>query len=202
MASATILVLVRPRRSLVSTAFISIALGMLPVFGVLYWFGIQHGSWRIVLAVHIAIVVACFGILIRQLSVFSAVSETELSGRGIFSPVERVRLDRIDSVVMVPTYVGQAPEPVTQLLIRDSAGKRLFRMRGNFWHPGDLTAIADALPVTTQVVKDPISVQEFFQNYPGSAYWFENRPLVRVGMGVAAVVLIAAITALILAVFR
>lgn len=201
MASATMLVHVRPRRSLVSTAFISIVAGMLPIFGVLYWFGIQHGSWRIVLAVHLAIIVACVGILIRQLSVFSAVSETELSGRGIFSPVERIPLDQIDSVVMVPTYVGQSPEPVTQLLVRDPDGKRLFRMRGNFWQSGDLTAIANALPVTPQVVKDTMSVREFFQNYPGSAYWFENQPLVRVGMAVAAILLIVAITALIVAVF-
>lgn len=202
MASATMRVFVRPRRSLVSTAFISIALGMLPVFGVLYWFGVQHRSWQIVLVVHLVLVVACVGALIRQLSVFSAVSDTELSGRGIFSPVERIPLDRIASVVMVPTYVGQAPEPVTQLLVRDSAGRRLFRMRGNYWHSGDLAAIANALPVTPQVVKDPISVREFFRSYPGSAYWFENRPLIRVGMVVAAILLVVAITALILAVFR
>ncbi len=202
MASATTLILVRPRRSLVSTAFISIVLGMLPVFGVLYWFGVQHESWRLVLVVHLAIVAACVVVLLRQLTVFSAVSDTELSGRGIFSPMERVPLDQIASVTIVPTYVGQEPDPVRQLLVRDAVGHRLFRMRGNFWHASDLTSIANALPVTPTIVKEPISVREFFRLYPGSAYWFENRPAVRVAIASGAVLLVIAVTALILAVFR
>ena len=202
MASATTPVLVRPRRSLVSTAFVSVLLGMLPVFGVLYWFGVEHGSWRLVLAVNLAIIVACVVAMVRQLTVFSAVSATELSGRGIFSPIERVPLDRIASVTIVPTYVGQAPDPIRQLLVRDAAGQRLFRMRGNFWHTVDLKAIADALPVTATVVKEPISMREFFRLYPGSAYWFENRPAVRVGVVVLGVVVVVGITALIMAVFR
>ena len=194
-------VLVRPRRSLVSTAFISIVLGMLPVFGVLYWFGVQHGSWHLVLVVHIAIVLASVAAMLRQLTVFSAVSDTELLGRGIFSPLERVPIERIASVTLVPTYVGQAPDPIQQLLVRDAAGHRLFRMRGTFWHPGDLAAIAAALPVTTTVVKEPMSIREFFRLYPGSAYWFENNPAVRVGVIVLAVVAVVAITALLQAVF-
>jgi hypothetical protein len=202
MASATTPVLVRPRRSLVSTAFVSVLLGMLPVFGVLYWFGVEHGSWRLVLVVNLAIIVACVVTMVRQLTVFSAVSATELSGRGIFSPIERVPLDRIASVTIVPTYVGQAPDPIRQLLVRDAAGQRLFRMRGNFWHAVDLKAIADALPVTATVVKEPISMPEFFRLYPGSAYWFENRPAVRVGVVGFGVVVVVGITALIMAVFR
>ncbi len=66
------------------------------------------------------------------------VTDTELRGNGIFSPMVHVPLDRIRSVLLVPTYVGQAPEAVTQLLVRDARGRRLFRMRGNFWHPQDL----------------------------------------------------------------
>jgi hypothetical protein len=195
-------VLVRPRRSLMSTALISIVLGMLPVFGVFYWFGVQHGSWQLVLVVHIAIVLASVAVMFRQLTVFSAVSETELLGRGIFSPLERVPIERIASATLVPTYVGQAPEPIQQLLVRDAAGHRLFRMRGNFWHQGDLAAIAAALPVATTVVKEPISIREFFRLYPGSAYWFENNPLVRVGVVVLAVLAVIAITTLLQAVFR
>ena len=202
MASATTPVLVRPRRSLVSTALVSLVLGMIPVFGVLYWFGVQHGSWPIVLIVHLVLIAGCLVAMFRQLSVFSAVSGSELTGRGIFSPLERVPLDRVSTVTIVPTYVGQAPEPVTQLLVRDAAGHRLFRMRGNFWNPGDLNAIAAALPVQTSVVKEPISLREFYRLYPGSAYWFENRPVMRVAVVVLAMLLVVAVTAFILAVFR
>lgn len=201
MASAASSLLVRPRRSLMSTAFVSVVLGMLPVFGVLYYFGIQRDSWRILLIVHVVLVLMCVGTLIRQLTVYSAVSASELSGRGIFSPVERVPLESIASVTIIPTYVGQAPDPIQQLLVRDAEGHRLFRMRGNFWHAGDLKAIADALPVPTTVVKEPISLREFFDNYPGSAYWFENSIAVRIIVVIGIIVAVVALTALILSVF-
>ena len=190
MASATSPVLVRPRRSLMRTAFISVVLGMLPIFAVLYWFGSRNGSWPIVLCVHSALVVASLLTLVRQLRVFSAVSATELSGNGIFSPVERIPLGAIASVTLVPTYVGQVPEPVQQLLALDARGHTLFRMRGNFWHPGDLTAIATAIPVPSTVVKEPIGIQEFFDTYPGSAYWFENNPALRVGIVIGAIAIV------------
>ena len=44
--------------SLVSTAFLSLLLGMLPVFGVLYWFGVQHGTWVTVLVVQLVVSIA------------------------------------------------------------------------------------------------------------------------------------------------
>ena len=113
----------------------------------------------------------------RQLTVFSAVTETELIGRGIFSPMIRVPLEKIAAVHLVETYVGQAPESVTQLLVTDDEGKRLFRMRGNFYQDGDLKAIAAALPVKAQIASEPIGITEFFRTYPGSAYWFEHRPI-------------------------
>ena len=141
------LVSVRPRRSLITTGFISVVLGMIPLFGVLYWFSIEHDSWLIVFVVHLVVTAMCLLAIVRQLTVYSAVTETELVGRGIFSPLIRVPLDKIASVHLVETYVGQAPESVTQLLVNRCEGKRLFRMRGNFYRDGDLKAIAAALPV-------------------------------------------------------
>jgi len=112
---------VRPRRSLMTTAFVSIVLTMIPVFGVLYWFAIQHGSWMLVFVVHLAVTIACLATHGRQLTVFTAVTETELVGNGIFSPVVRIPLTAIASVVVVPTYIGQSLEPVPQLLVRDAS---------------------------------------------------------------------------------
>src|SRR4051794_13539537 len=159
-------VLVKPRRSLLTTALLSAALAFIPVFGVLYWYAIQHDSWQAVAVVNVVIVVIGLALAARQLTVVAEVTETELRGNGIFTPMVHVPLDRIRSVIIVPTYVGQAPEAVTQLLVRDSRGRRLFRMRGNFWHPHDLRAIADALPVRPTVVQDPMAISEFFRSYP------------------------------------
>jgi hypothetical protein len=173
------LVAVRPRRSLIRTGFISIVLAMIPLFGVLYWFSIEHDSWLVVFVVHLVVTALAVVVVVRQLTVYSAVTRTELIGRGIFSPMIRVPLDKIAAVHLVETYVGQAPESVTQLLVTDEEGKRLFRMRGNFYQDGALQAIAAALPVKAQVASEPIGITEFFRNYPGSAYWFEHRPILR-----------------------
>ncbi len=175
MTSTATTVRIRPRRSLVVTAFFSIVLAMIPVFGVLYWFAGQHGSWMPVLVVHLAVTAMSIAVLLRQLTVYTEVTATELVGRGIFSPLLRVPLSSIARVDIVPCYVGQSPDAVQQLLVRDDSGRRLFRMRGNFWHAGDLKAVVDALPVRATVVKEPMSIREFYRDYPGSAYWFENR---------------------------
>ncbi|MEZ5190331.1 MAG: hypothetical protein R2717_05280 [Schumannella sp.] len=178
--------LVRPRRSLLLTGFVSIALAMIPLFGVLYWFGAEHDSWIPVAIVHAITIAASVLVLVRQLSVFSTVTDAELVGRGIFSPLVRVPLSRIAQVDLVETYVGQAPDTATQLLVRDAGGKRLFRMRGTSITPATSSAIAAALPVPTKIATEPIPLSEFFRAYPGSAYWFENRPVLRVVVFVVA----------------
>ena len=193
--SDTTVVTVRPRRSLLRTGFISIVLAMVPVFGVLYWFSIEHGSWLVVFVVHVIVSLAALAVMVRQTMVHSAVTETELIGNGIFSPMVRVPLDAIAKVDLIETYVGQAPESVTQLLVRDADGKRLFRMRGSFYQPGALQQIAAALPVKAETTSEPIGLTEFFRTYPGSAYWFEHRPVLRVvvfGLALAIAIALAA----------
>ena len=194
------LVTVKPRRSLITTAFISVVLAMIPLFGVLYWFAGEHGTWLVVLIVHAFVTVLCILAVARQLTVYSAVTETELVGRGIFSPLVRVPLDKIAAVYLIETYVGQAPESVTQLLVTDDDGKRLFRMRGNYYEPGELPALAAALPVAPQVVSEPIGITEFFRTYPGSAYWFEHRPVLWVVVFAVSLVIAIAATAWIMTV--
>lgn len=184
-----------PRRSLVRTAFASIVLAMIPVFGVLYWYAVQHNGWLLVFVVHLGVTFTAIALLARQLTVYSAVTSTELMGRGIFSPLLRVPLSRIASVVIVPTYLGQSPDAVLQLLVRDASGARLFRMRGNFWEPGDLEALARALPVAPTILQEPISIKAFYRGYPGSAYWFENKPALWLVLGVVALLLAVAVTA-------
>jgi hypothetical protein len=188
-------VLVKPRRSLLTTALLSAALAFVPVFGVLYWFAIDHDSWQAVAIVNVVVVLIGLALVARQLTVHAEVTETELRGNGIFTPTVHVPLDRIRSVLLVPTYVGQAPEAVIQLLVRDARGRRLFRMRGNFWHPEDLRAIADSLPVRAVVIDEPIALSDFFRSYPDSAYWFEDKPGLKVVLigGLIAVALAIAV---------
>jgi hypothetical protein len=177
-----------PRRSLLITALVSIVVVLVPVSAVLYWFAIPRGQALWIAVMQAVVVGASLALLGRQLTVDTVVADGELRGRGIFSPMVRVPLDTIATVDVVPVYVGQSPETVPQLLVRDAEGRRLFRLRGTFWHSRDLTKITDALPVPARVVTEPMSFPEFFAAYPGSAYWFENRPWLMAGL-LAAVIL-------------
>lgn len=165
-----------PRRSLVISGLLSIGLAMIPTFGLAYWFGIPRGLGVWVAIIQGAVILIALAIMARHLTIDAVVDDTELRGKGIFSPMVRVPLARIASVDLVPTYLGQSHDPVTQLLVRDAAGKRLFRLRGNFWPAGALRKVAAALPVAATTVAEPMSLKEFFKAYPGSAYWFEDRP--------------------------
>ncbi len=167
---------IAPRRSLLATALFSILLVLLPVSAVLYWFAIPRGQVVWVVVAQAIVVVGSLGVLMRQLTVDTVVDGAEIRGRGIFSPLVRVPLARVAAVDIVPVYVGQSHEPVLQLLVRDAEGRRLYRLRGEYWHRGDLERVAAALPAPTVVAKEPISLAEFYRAYPGSAYWFENRP--------------------------
>jgi hypothetical protein len=187
---------IRTRGGLLVTAVVTMLLVTAPLFGVLYWFSARTGLWPEVLALHAIVTVACVLLGFRQLTIFTEVRDGVLRGNGIFSLTERVELSSIARVDLVSTYVGLAPAPVQQLLVRDAQGARLFRLRGNFWRPGALEQVAAALPVEPTVVSEPIDLREFFSRYPGSAYWFENRPAVLV---VGIVLGVAGIAALVVA---
>lgn len=173
---------IAPRRSLLVSALLSILLVLSTVAAVLFWYAIPRGQgFWVGVGVGI-VVVAAFGLLFRQLRVDTVIADGELRGNGIFSPMVRVPLEKIAAVDLVPVYVGQSPESAYQLLVRDADGARLFRLRGTYWHAGDLEKIAEALPVPTHVATEPMSISEFFAAYPGSAYWFENRPWLVAGL--------------------
>lgn len=182
---------IAPRRSLLVSALVSILVVLVPVSALLYWFAIPRGQALWVAVVQVIVVVVGLALMWRQLTVDTVVARDELRGRGIFSPMVRVPLEKIAAVDVVPVYVGQSPETVPQLLVRDAEGRRLFRLRGTFWHSRDLTKVADALPVPARVAREPISIAEFFAAYPGSAYWFENRPWLMAGL--LAVIIVACI---------
>ena len=178
VASEDVELRIVPRRSLLVTAFASILVVLLPVSALLYWFAIPRGQGYYVAIAQAFVVGAALVILLRQLTLDTVVTRSELRGQGIFSPMVRVPRERIANVVIVPTWVGQSPEAVKQLLVRDAEGRRLFRLRGNYWQPGDLQKVADALQVPVTNVAEPMSPKEFYTAYPGSEYWFENKPAV------------------------
>ena len=52
----------RLRSGLLGTAAVTSFVSTLPLFGVLYWFGVRGGTWLEVLIVHAIVVVGCFAV--------------------------------------------------------------------------------------------------------------------------------------------
>jgi hypothetical protein len=180
--------LMRPRKSLLRTAWVSLVVGSVPVFAVLYWQAAQaHGSLMTVAQVHFVVMLAGLLTYWRQKSVFTGITGGALVGNGIFSPAVRVPLDDIDRVEFVSVETKDPEEPALQFVAIDSEGRTRFRMRAHYWHLSDLRALADRLGCGGER-RDPMTSEEFFAAYPGSAYWFERYPVLRYALAAVGVV--------------
>jgi hypothetical protein len=188
--------LIRPRRSLLRTAWISLILGSIPVFGVLYWQAIDSGG-SLATVVHVHLAVFAVGLLTywRQKSVFTGIRDDSLVGNGIFSPTVTVPLDRIRRVEFVRVE-QPGDETACQFVALDADGRTVFRLRAPYWHQDDLLALAERLGGADSRT-EPLTPAEFFDAYPGSAYWFERLPALRVGLAaVGILVAVLGVTAL------
>jgi hypothetical protein len=181
MPSDTPLVRVRPRRSVLVMAVVSLCAALVPVTAMLALLASASGNWLTASIVEVVIVAICVVLGARQIGLYTQVTTTVLEGNGWMTPTVRVPLDRIAEVHVVDTYAGQSSETITQLLVLDAEGRRLFRLRGNFWNVGALDEVAAALPVAAQYGEEPVSLRSFFTEFPSSEYWFENKTWLKVG---------------------
>ncbi|MCU1406020.1 MAG: hypothetical protein JWQ43_2323 [Glaciihabitans sp.] len=190
MAKVTSAVLIRPKHEMTRTAWLTFFVTVIPLFGVLYWYTAPLGVWPQVLAAQVALAVACVFVDVRQRMVFTSVSDTAIEGNGIFSPRQSVPLDSVQSVALVNVYTTVPNEFSTQMVVLDTAGRCVFRMRGHFWHTADVEAVCAA--IGRPVIEPPthLSEAEFFEAYPGSRYWFERSTPVRIALIAGTTVLV------------
>ena len=174
---------------------LSYVLLSIPLFGVLYFRGIPNGTWPIALGAHLLTVVLAAAAYLRFRSLFIGVSLTAVHERGLLGRVTAVPLARVHRAIIVSTYRSSSTETTQQLMLCDADNRRLVRMRGVFWTESAMLAVARASGVPLEETTDPLTARAFFEEYPGSAYWFENRPVLTV---LAVIVVLAAVLALVL----
>jgi hypothetical protein len=189
MTTSDYTVLVRPKPEMTRIAVVTFFITSIPVFAVLYWYTARLGIWPQILVLHVVIAIACLLTGLRQRRVFSAVSATNLEGNGIFSKMTSVPLQDIVRTVLVPVFRSHPNEASTQLVVLGYDDRCLFRMRGQFWHDVDVATLIEGIGRPTSTEREPLSESEFFETYPGSAYWFERRPILRtlIVIGITAV---------------
>lgn len=173
---------VHPRRSLVRNGVLSYALLSLPLFATLYFFSTSSAVWFSVLSVHaLTLAIAALAYL-RFTAVFIGVTSTAIYERGFLGRSRVIWLSKVATAALVYTYRSSSTETLPQVLVRSTDNNRVLRMRGIFWSETDMRAVAAVITASAAIALDerhePITAGTFFAEYPGSAYWFENRPAI------------------------
>lgn len=171
---------VSPRRSLVRNGVLSYVFLSLPLFGALYFFSASSLVWLTVLGVHLLSLAVAAAVYLRFTTVYIGVTSTAIHERSFFGPPKVMFLSKVGDAALVYTYRSSSTETMPQLLVRCSDNRRVLRMRGIFWSETNMRAIADAITASARIPlterEEPMTASVFFTEYPGSAYWFENRP--------------------------
>ncbi|WP_349899613.1 hypothetical protein [Parafrigoribacterium soli] len=189
------LVRVSPRHSLVRNGALSYVLLSLPLFGALYFLGAPRGTWPIALAVHLATILLVSAGYLAYLRTFIGVTNTEIHERSMFGSATVVPLSSVSHAVLVFTYRSSSTETTQQLLLCDENDRRLVRMRGIFWTESAMRAVAAVSGAPLEEDPHPMTSDTLFSQYPGTAYWFENRPMLT---ALAVIVTLAVVLGLVL----
>jgi len=170
-------VLVRPRSAQVRGGLLAIFVVSLVLFGVLGFLGISNGTWPLAVAGEtISLVVIVVGLRLAS-TTYIAITADQIVERGFWGILNRHPLDTVHSVVLAHVFDGGTADDGLQLVVRDAADRRLLRMRGEFWESADVLAVVEAIGHPVVEPPDPMTLTDFFERYPGAAYWFERRRL-------------------------
>ena len=184
---------VRPKPDLVRSGFLTLFIVPLPIFLTLVFLGLRNGSWPVAIYGEAVCALLCVLGLFVFRAIFIGVTTTSIVERSFFGRTTTAVLSDVASVVIVHTYRTSTAETLPQLIVRNRHGTRLLRMRGHFWTEEDMHSVANYLDVTLELPQEAMTSQEFFKRYEGSAYWFENRPILAMVMVAIAIGLCVAI---------
>lgn len=165
---------IRPRPAPVRGGLLAIFVTSLVFFGALGILGLANGSWPLaIIGEVLSLAVILLGAVLAATTYIQITAE-HIIERGFWGLMSKHRLFDVDSVVLVRVYDGDTESELQQLIVRDPAGRRLLRMRGTFWTPDDVQAVVDAIGEPVHEPPEPMTLNEFFERYPGAAYWFER----------------------------
>lgn len=184
---------VRPKPDLVRSGFLTLFIVPLPIFLTLVFLGLRNGSWPVAVYGEVVCALLCVLGLVVFRAIFIGITATAIIERGFFGRTTTAVLSDVASVVIVHTYRTSTAETLPQLIVRNRQGARLLRMRGQIWTEEAMHSVANCLDATLEQPQEAMTSQEFFTRYEGSAYWFENRPILAIVMVAIAIGLCVAI---------
>ena len=176
----------RPRLGLLLSGVLVLIIVPLPIVATLITLGVPGGSWPIALICGAISIVVFFTGLYLFHTTEIVISSTQITERGFFSRSTSTPISAVNSLVLAHTFSLSSSETLPQLIVRNDHNDRILRMRGIFWTEQSMREAAAAIGSPLEEPADAITSRQFFEQYSGSAYWFENRR----GLGVTIVAVI------------
>ena len=176
----------RPRLGLLLSGVLVLIIVPLPIVATLITLGLPNGSWPIALICGAISIVVFFTGLYLFHTTEIVISPTQITERGFFSRSTSTPISEVNSLVLAHTFSSSSSETLPQLIVRNYHDDRILRMRGIFWTEQSMREAAAAIGSPLEEPADAVTSRQFFEQYSGSAYWFENRR----GLGVALVAVI------------
>jgi hypothetical protein len=184
------------KRGILRSGLLILLIVPLPIFVSFALLDTRTGPWPFAAGEALCLALASLGVgLFRRVCI--GVTATTIEERGFWGRLNSLPLSDVGSIVVARTYAGSSAETHPQLLVRDRAGKRMLRMRGIFWPEQSMRAVAESLGERVHYIDEPMTSAEFLARYPGTAYWFENRPGIAIAtLATLVIVCVAAVLGL------
>jgi hypothetical protein len=174
----------RPRRSLLWSGLLVLIIVPLPIFATLVALGSHNGSLPVAIVAGAMLIALFFTGLYLFHTTYLVITKGQLTERGFFGAPVTTPLSAIRSTILAHTFRTSSSDTLPQLIVRNDKGERILRMRGIFWTEASMRKAAAAIGTPLEEPTEALTSRQFFEAYPGSAYWFENRR----GIGAALVV--------------
>lgn len=167
---------VRPRRRLLRDGLLAIGLVLGALVVPLLFFAIPSGDLVVVVGAGLAVAALTAAGVADYSRSSVTVAGHALFKRSFLAQPLRVELADIAAVHLVEVYISGTTQTVPQLLALDEDGRRLFRMRGQYWTRHGMALVAAATGATVIETTEALTQREFHAAWPQAAYWYENRP--------------------------
>ncbi|MDB6425652.1 hypothetical protein [Curtobacterium sp. 20TX0008] len=182
-------VVLRPRRSLVRSTVLSVVCSAVPLAVALVWASLPERWWVLVAGLVVSVAVLVGVLFVRLGQAFLGIDADVVALNAVLTPNRRIARERIDRLVVTPTY-GASPDRTTrELLAFDADGTHLFRLRGDVWGDDALDRVVEVLGVPVEHERRPVHVREATRRWPTSRTWYERRGgVLAVGAATACIV--------------
>ncbi|PZF58898.1 hypothetical protein DEJ23_03730 [Curtobacterium sp. MCSS17_008] len=187
-------VLLRPRRSLVRSTVLSVVFSAVPLAVALVWVSLPVRWWPLVASLVVVLAVLVGVLFVRLGQAFLGIDSDSVVLNAVLTPNRRIARDRVQRIVVAPTYGASADRTTRELLAFDADGVHLFRMGADVWGDAALDRVLETLDVPVEHERRPVDVREATRRWPGSRTWYERRAGV-LAIGAVAVCIVAGLVA-------